>query len=810
MQAGPRRPHPEPPDPLASAAASVRTLEELAGLLRDLRRRHARSRRDSRLTYRELAARTGWSQTAIAEYFTARTLPPTDRFDALLELLNASPNERRALATARDRIEEAGRHARGRRARGPKPPSPSPAPPPALSPSPPPPRQLPAAPRMFTGRMRELTYLDAALDEQSRPGGTVVISAIGGMGGIGKTWLSLHWAYRNLDRFPDGQLYVNLRGFDPADQPLAPAAVVRGFLEALGVPSAAIPVEHDPQAALYRSLAAGKRMLILLDNARDTAQVAPLLPGGVTCTVLLTNRRRLTGLIASHGARSVALDGLPEPEARELLTRHLGRERLEAEPEAARTLLTCCAGLPLALSVVAARATTNPHLSLAALAADLADTADRLDALDAGEPQADLRAVLSWSSRALSAEAARALGLLGIAPGPNIGLSAAARLLDQPAAATRAVLRELGDAHLIQQFAPDCYRMHDLLRLHATELASDHHAPADRQAALRRLVDFYAHAACGAARRLEPDRPAHPLVGSLPGSAPPAPPDAASAMAWFDATHANLLAAQQLAGTHDWHAQVFALARALDPYHRSRGHFEDQAASWRRAVTCAERLPDREAGIRAEAHQMLGDAYAQLERTTEALHHLGLALTLAENAGNVAAQGEIQHSLGGTWERHGDDRRALDHAKHALLIFRRLGDLFQQARALNAVGWLQSRLGEHTDARANCQAALTLLRKIGNRHLGESHVLDSLGYIAHHLHEHDQALDYYHQALALCRGHGYRFLEADVLDHIAQSLLARNEPDRARDTWRQAHELFAAQHRIADAQLVRRRIDELG
>ncbi|MBM9507348.1 ATP-binding protein [Actinacidiphila acididurans] len=819
---GPGEPHPlpDPPDAPAPAAAeavpaaeAVRTLEELAALLRDLRRRHARSRRDSALTYRELAARTGWSQTAIAEYFTARTLPPTDRLDGLLKVLSATPAEQRALATARDRIEEANRRTGRRR-------TPRAAPAvlprkPAPGRTEPTPRQLPAAPAMFSGRAGALSFLDAALepapesapDQPSRTGGTLVI---GGMSGIGKTWLALHWAHERVDRFPDGQLYVDLRGFDPTGRPQDPATVVRGFLEALGVAPTAIPVGQEAQAALYRSLTAGRRMLLLLDNAHDTAQVVPLLPGGTRCAVLITSRRQLTGLIAAHGAHCVTLDVLPADEARRLLARHLGRGRLGREAGAAAALVTCCAGLPLALGIVAARAATHPDLSLAVLAAELSDDAHRLDALDAGEPQADLRAVLSWSSRALSPDAARALALLAIAPGPDIAPAAAARLLDLPPGPARALLRELDHAHLIQRHAPERYRMHDLLRLHAAEQARDHRDPGERQAALRRVVDFYTYTACAGARALAPHHPAPEPCEPVPGTAEHPPPAPAAATAWFDAEHANLLAAQQAAGDHGWDTRVCHLAWALDPYHRRRGHLEHQATAWQLALAGAQRLPDP--AHRARAHQMLGDAYAQLGRTADALRHLGQALDLADRTGDSAGRGEIHHSLGGAWERHGDDRRALEHALHALRIFRTLDDTYRQARALNGVGWLQTRLGEHTEAHANCRAALVLIRghPSDGRRFGEANILDSLGYIAHCRDEHDQALDHYHQALAICRAQGHRHLEADVLDHIAGTRLAQRQSDRARDAWRQAHELYTAQHRLAAAERVMERLAGLG
>ncbi|MEV4581475.1 BTAD domain-containing putative transcriptional regulator [Nonomuraea jabiensis] len=265
------------------------------------------------------------------------------------------------------------------------------------------PRQLPPPPPSFAGRSRELAALDRIM---AAPGDKVVISAIGGTGGVGKTWLALHWAHGNLPRFPDGQLYVNLRGFDPSDAPMPPETAVHGFLDALGVDAAAVPVGLEAQAALYRSLVAGKRMLIVLDNARDTDQVTPLLPGSPSCAVLVTSRRQLPGLITGHGARPIPLDTFDPDEARQAITRLLGEERVRAEPDAVADLLDRCGGLPLALGIVAARARMHPGFPLAVLAGQLREDSSRLDLLDAGEQTASLRAVFSWSYRALTPPAA--------------------------------------------------------------------------------------------------------------------------------------------------------------------------------------------------------------------------------------------------------------------------------------------------------------------------------------------------------------------------------------------------------------------
>lgn len=348
--------------------------------------------------------------------------------------------------------------------------------------------------------------------------------------------------------------------------------------------------------------------------------------------------------------------------------------------------------------------------------------------------------------------------------------------------------------------------MHDLLRLHATELARDHHTPADRGAALRRVADFYVHTARLAGHLLAPQSSKPTLDEPAAGQVTEPLTSPASALAWFDAEHACLLATQQLAHAHGWDAHVYHLAWALDPYHRHRGHIADQPITWHLAVTAADRLPDPD--IRAHAHQMLGDAYAQIGRTTDALDHLNQALALAQRTEDLASQAHIHHSLGGTWDRHGDLHKALEHAHQALRIFQTLDNAFGHARALNGIGWLQAHLGHHGEAHAYCEAALTLLRQqpTNHRQLGESNTLDSLGYIAFLRHDHEQALDYYQEALTICRTQGHDFLQAHVLYHIGETQLAQHNIDQARDTWKQALDLYTTQHRLADASHVAQKL----
>jgi hypothetical protein len=377
-------------------------------------------------------------------------------------------------------------------------------------------QQLPAAVAHFAGRTGELATLTGLLRGRAERGGTVVISAIGGTAGVGKTALAVHWAHQVADRFPDGQLYVNLRGFDPSGSVMAPAEAVRRFLDALQVPPERIPVDLDAQAALYRSQLACKRMLVVLDNARDTVQVRPLLPGAPTCLVVVTSRGQLTSLVAVDGAHPLTLDLLTEAEARELLARRLGPDRIAAEPQAVEQIVGCCARLPLALSIAAARAEQS-GFPLAALAGELAETGRRLDVLDAGDAAGQVRAVFSWSYTALSSAAARLFRLLGLHPGPDISAAAAASFAAVPPAETRRLLAELVRASLLTEHTPGRYAFHDLLRAYAVDVTHTHDPADQRRAAVGRMLDHYRHTAHTAERLLNPARDPIPLALLPPG-----------------------------------------------------------------------------------------------------------------------------------------------------------------------------------------------------------------------------------------------------------------------------------------------------
>jgi len=641
------------------------------------------------------------------------------------------------------------------------------------------PAQLPGDVPGFVGRADQLSRLTKLLDGGDRPA-TVVISAIAGTAGVGKTALAVHWAHQSVDQFPDGQLYVNLRGFDPAGTAAKPTDVVRSFLDALNVPAQRVPEGLDARAALYRSLLADRRMLVLLDNARDADQVRPLLPGTASCLVLVTSRNRLTGLVASAGALPLPLDVLSPDEAHDLLAQRLGMVRTAAEPGAVEEIVERCARLPLALAIVAARAAAEPQQPLATLAADLQD---RLDSLATGDPGTDVRSVFSWSYRQLSEPAARLFRLLGVHPGPDLSASAAASLAGTAPGQARPLLTELIQAHLVTEPVPGRYALHDLLRAYAGELAAAVDAQDDRRAAIHRLLDHYlrsAHRADAAAR--DPDRDPIELVPPLAGISVEAFESADAAMEWFAAEHQVLMAAVRLAvdaglDRHAWQL-VWSMARFID--HRD---FRDAVTLHRIALEAARRLDDR--AVRGYSHRMLGKAYGLVGEHDEARVQLEHALEMYRQLGDDTNQAHAHLTLGIALDRQGRYRDALHQTEQALARFQTSGQQVWQANALNAVGWGHARLGDYETALQHCLRALALHQELGYRR-GEASARDSLGVAYHHLGRYADAIAAYRQALALFRDMGIRYDEADVLAHLGDTYQASGDTEAARDQWRAA------------------------
>ncbi|MGW3647217.1 BTAD domain-containing putative transcriptional regulator [Streptomyces sp. NPDC000878] len=645
------------------------------------------------------------------------------------------------------------------------------------------PVQLPMGVRGFTGRGKELARLEEILASATDQPSAVVISAVSGTAGVGKTALAVHWARRAQRAFPDGQLYVNLHGFAPGGPAVSPAEVVRGFLDAFGVSPDRVPVGLEAQTGLYRSLLAGRRVLVVLDNARDAEQVRPLLPGSPGCLALVTSRKTLTGLAASEGAHLLTLGLLAPAEARELLIGRLGADRVTAEPAAVREIVGQCAGLPLALAIVAARAAAQPGLPLSALAGELRRADERLDALDGGEPVSQVRAVFSWSYRTLSTGAARLFRLLGVHSGPDAALPAIAALADVPMPRARVLLTELVRGHLLTEPVPGRYAFHDLLRAYAAELAATHDSDAVRRPAVHRMLDHYLHTAHTADALLTPRPHPTPLPPAQPGSAPAELSDHSQAQAWFTAEQAVLLAAVQQAPASGFDAHTWQLASALTTYLDRHGYWRALTAVHTAALDAALRRGDRTG--QADAHRGLGLAQDRLDRPDDARAHYLYALELFDEVGSHTGQARIHQHLSRMSEAQGRRRQALGHAHSSLAHHRAAGDRAGQSAALNHIGWILAQLGDHQQALAHCREALGLAQETADLN-GQAHIWDSLGYIHHRLEAHEKAADCYRRAVDLFHRTGDRHSEAAGLLCLGDIQHATARPHAADSAWTQA------------------------
>jgi DNA-binding SARP family transcriptional activator/tetratricopeptide (TPR) repeat protein/DNA-binding XRE family transcriptional regulator len=558
------------------------------------------------------------------------------------------------------------------------------------------PRQLPAAPRCFAGRRGELAALSALVEKAPGEARGVVVAALTGMAGIGKTALAVHWAHQVAGQFPDGQLFVNLRGSCPSGTPVMPTDAVRGFLSALGVPPARIPPDTDGQAALYRSLLADRRMLIVLDNAQDAEQVRPLLPGSPGCLVLVTSRNRLTGLAAAEGAHLITQGVLTEAVSRELLTLHLGGERVAAGPGAVSELIALCGGLPLALCDVAARAVARPRLPLAALAAEMRDARRRLDVLETGESATSVRMVFSWSRAKLGDRASRMFRLLGIHPGPDITGSAAASLAGLPREQACLALAELCDEHLLTEYVPGRYLCHDLLRSYAVEEVMTRESETGRRAAAHRMLDYYLHAASLASSFL------YPYHGQVTRPRPQAGvtlediDDPAQAAEWFESEQHVLLAVIGQAAESGYAPYAWELPSVAGWYFQGRACWQRLAAAQESALALAAGLGDL-AGL-ATARQHVGWLRFLLGDITSAAHHLDEAIKLAAQLGDERLRALAGLSRAYVLQEQNRILEAIAQARQAQRLYHAVGDLPGEGRALYAIGWYLIQLGDHKQA----------------------------------------------------------------------------------------------------------------
>jgi tetratricopeptide (TPR) repeat protein/transcriptional regulator with XRE-family HTH domain len=777
------------------------------------------------LTQEDLADRTGLSVRTIRDIETGRVRVPRRASVRLLAdafgLRGAERDRFRAQAES-DGEAEAGRPASS--LAGARTPAQGPPQTPAQTPAQGPPRtprqtpaQLPADVADFTGRHGELDQLDALLgasatDTARSP---MLISAVSGTAGVGKTALALHWAHRVRERFPDGQLYLNLRGYDP-DRPVTAADALARLLGAMGVGDP--PSDEDDRAARYRTETASRRLLIVLDNAASEEQVRPLLPGSASCAVVVTSRDRLSGLVVRDGARRVDLDLLTPAEAVALLRRLIG-PRVDHEPAAAAELARLCARLPLALRIAAELAASRPAVPLDDLVVELADDGRRLDRLRAGDdPRSAVTVVFSWSLRHLPPPAARAFRLLGLHPGPDFDVYALAALAGVDLASAREALTALARAHLVHATGPERYGRHDLLRAYATRLATEQPGNEDEGVdagpALGRLLDYELATAAAAMDVMYPAEAARrPRIAS-----PPTPirqfSGAEGARDWLDAELPSLVALAAVAA-RDWPRPTIDLAATLHR-HLDGGHHAAAQSIHGSAHDAARHVGD----VPAEAHALCGLGFVRLRRgqIDAAAEHFTRALALFEATADDPGQARALTYLARTEHHLGRYEAAFDHHTAALDRFRRTGDevaetacltslaivardmgrlevamdhfgqvltLSRRRRDRNEVAYALVQMGRaeamagRYEASARHQAeALALYRELGN-HTGEAWALVGLGDAATRLGRAEEARVHLRQALDMFHDLGERAFEAWALNGLGEACAAAGQPGEA-------------------------------
>lgn len=645
------------------------------------------------------------------------------------------------------------------------------------------PAQLPHDLEAFAGRQRELAGLRALLPSGGAAPGTVVISAVAGAPGVGKTTLAIHWAHQVAPLFPDGQLYVDLRGYDPSGAVLPAHEAIRGFLDALGVPPGEVPSGFGAQVGMYRSLLAERRMIVVLDNARGADQVRPLLPAAAGCLTIVTSRDQLLGLVASGAVRAWRLDALPARESLDFLARRLGRRRVQTQPDAAGALAELCGHLPLTLAVVCARAAAHPGTPLADLVAELRESHGSLDAFETGDAATDARSVFSWSYRTLTPAAARMFRLLALSPAPEISLRAAASLAGLEVRAARSALGELTRAQLWREPVPGRFTAHDLLRVYGRELALAQEPAAQRAAARRRLLDHYLHTVHAAEVLLSPSRHRITLPRAPDGADPIRFADPEQASSWLSTELPALMAVLESDAEEGDGAAAWRLASELERLLDRLGRRQEQVHVQGRGLAAAIRLGDLTG--QAHCHRALGFAHGLVEQHEEAQFHLDRAGELFAEIGDPLGEARVYRYLAYLANRKKQHRESLDQYKRAAKLYADTGDRNGSAAVANEVGWTYILLGDHEGALRECTDAVRIAQETGDQNV-EAGAWDSIGVAHHHLGQQEAALDAYDRALALYRELSDAYLIADTLIHLGDAHWAAEAYEAARSAWREA------------------------
>jgi tetratricopeptide (TPR) repeat protein len=749
------------------------------------------------LSLSRLAARCWCSKSALERYLNGKVFPPRDTVTALS---NACGGDIPALMALWERAWTA----RGGMRRGTSPTTTEVAtlqcPVAPLTPA-----QLPPDIRGFTGRSAELARLEFLLTELDTGTGadSIPFIAITGSAGVGKTALAIHFGRRVAERFPDGQLYIDLRGH-AAVPPVAAAEALGRMLRSLGVPPERIPPDEQERAALYRSVLAGKRVLVMLDDAHSAAQVTPLLPVGPRSLVVVTSRGTLATL---DGATHVHLDVLSQQDALALLARFAGAGRVAAELVSAAKLVVLCSRLPLAVRIAAARLAARPAWTITTLVDRLTDETRRLDEFGIGGLTVRTSFAVSYHALTTSADpidqrAARMFRLLGVLEWVQLSVPVAAALVGETQSDAAAALERLLDARLLDSTRPGLYHAHDLLHLYAREQASREELAADRQAALHRALDCYLAAAERVTLLIDPQAASH--VGAEPTPSPQGGFDLsglADTIGWTDAEHTNLVAAvKQAVATPGAADRAVRLTAALYWPLETRAHWQDLVTLRELAAQVARRLGDRPA--EALAHEDLAWVSVMRGRADAAVVAGRRALALWRELGNYRGKASSLIWLGHAYRSQGRHDDVITSYQKALAIARDLGDRGLKARALNALGLEHQRLRHLDEAITHHRHALTLFHTLANR-TGTVSALGNLGWAHHRAGRHQAAVTYQRLALALATTTGHRYQQAESLWALGQTHHALGNHDNARTNWRKSitilHDVGALSNDQADA-----------